>query len=415
MKPYGQLLCIGLVLAVLGATATGLLSLTTQNKPPPIKVGVLHSLSGTMAASEKPLVDAVRLAVGEINAQGGLLGRPLELVVADGRSDWGTFAAEAERLIVQERISVLFACWTSACRKAVKPVMERRRHLMFYPVQYEGLERSPNIVYAGSAPNQQIIPGARWAMDTFGKKIYLVGSDYIFPRTANRIIRDLASASGGVALNERYVPLGGSDFSAVIGDIRKMKPDVVLNTINGSSNGYFFRALLDNGLGNVPVVSFSVAEDELAAMGPGAYHPSHYAVWSYFQSLPGDGNRRFVTNFQARFGKNRGTSDPIEAAYNSVHLWANAVREAGTDAPEHVNLSIGRQSTPGPSGVIAVDAATRHVWKWMRIGHARANGQFDEVYASETAIRPAPFPAYRSLEEWGRIAAQIERAQEPRP
>jgi urea transport system substrate-binding protein len=189
----------------------------------PIRIGVLHSLSGSMATSERPLVDAVRLAVEEINAKGGLLGRPVEIVLADGASDWPRFAAEAERLISQERVSALFACWTSACRKAVKPVVEKHQHLMFYPVQYEGLESSPNILYTGAAPNQQIIPGTRWALEHLGQRVYLLGSDYIFPRAANRIIRDLVEAGGGSVLGERYLPLGESDMRPALDDIRRLQ------------------------------------------------------------------------------------------------------------------------------------------------------------------------------------------------
>lgn len=379
--------------------------------PPPIRIGVLHSLSGTMAVSEAPLVDAVRLAAEELNAAGGLLGRPIELVVADGRSDAAEFAVQAERLIVEEKVDALFACWTSSCRKAVKPVVEKHHHLMFYPLQYEGLEESPNIVYMGSVPNQQIIPGTRWALDNFGKRVYLIGSDYVFPRAANRIVRDLVATAHGTVLQERYLPLGTTDVAASVAEIRRLEPDVVLNTINGDSNLHFFRALHDAGLENTPVVSFSVAEQDLAAMSAAARHPAHYGVWSYFQSLTGDANGRFVAAFQARFGQQRSTSDPVEAAYNSVHLWAVAVHEAGTALPEHVNRTIGRVSVSGPSGVVVVDRATRHLWKWSRIGHVRADGQFDQVQASETMVRPVPFPAYRNLDEWQRIMAEIESMQ----
>lgn len=387
--------------------------------PEPIRIGVLHSLSGTMAASEKPLVDALRLGVEEINAAGGLLGRPLELVVADGRSDWDVFAAEAERLIVGEKVSVLFACWTSACRKAVKPVVERHDHLMFYPVQYEGLEQSPNIVYTGAAPNQQIIPGARWAMDSFGKRVYLVGSDYVFPRAANVLIRDLVAASGGSVAAERYRALGAADWGPVVEEIRQLKPDVVLNTINGDSNNHFFQALRAAGLERMPVVSFSLAEPELQAMGQEAYHPLHYAVWGYFQRQTGAANERFVHAFKARFGKGRVTSDPIEASYNGLALWANAVREVGTPDPQQVNLVMGRQSVPGPSGVVAVDAVTRHLWRWVRIGRALPDGQFETVLTSSLAVRPTPFPPYRSREEWlaivDGIAASGSAAANPAP
>jgi urea transport system substrate-binding protein len=386
--------------------AAGIFVVWRPSAPAPIRVGVLHSLSGTMAASEAPLVDALRLAAEEINAGGGLLGRPLELVVADGRSDPAVFAAEAERLIVKEKVSVLFACWTSACRKAVKPVVEQHQHLMFYPVQYEGLEMSPNIIYTGAAPNQQIIPGARWAMDSFGKRVYLVGSDYVFPRAANRLIRDLVLAVGGQVEAERYRPLGATDWDAVAEEIRRLQPDVILNTINGDSNLHFFRALKGSGpagLENIPVVSFSLAEAELQAMGAEAHHRRHFAVWSYFQTLDGEANQRFVAAFQTRFGAGRVTSDPIETSYNDVRLWANAVREVGNTDPRQVNRAMGRQSVVGPSGVVAVDAATRHLWRRVRIGQARADGQFVQVEASALALRPTPFPAYRSREEWQAI------------
>lgn len=383
-------------------------------RPMPIRIGVLHSLTGTMAVSEAPLVDAVRLAAEEINAAGGLLGRPVELVVADGRSDAAVFKAQAERLIVQDKVDALFACWTSACRKAVKPVVERHGHLMFYPVQYEGLEQSPNIVYTGSVPNQQIIPGTRWALDAFGKRVYLIGSDYVFPRAANRIAHDLVAAAAGRVLGERYLPPVAAEVAAAIDDIRRLQPDVVLNTINGDGNLHFFRALRAAGLEKTPVMSFSVVEQDLHAMGAEAFHPAHYAAWSYFQSLPGEANARFVAAFKARFGAQRTTSDPVEAAYNSVRLWAVAVREAGTSLPAQVNRTVSRVSTPGPSGVVAVDHSTRHLWKWVRIGHVRADGQFDQVQASDTTVRPVPFPGNRNLDEWQRIVADIESAQEKR-
>ena len=375
--------------------------------PIPIRIGVLHSLTGTMAANERPLVDALRLATEEINDAGGLLGRPLELVETDGRSDERVFAAEAERLIVAEKVSVLFACWTSACRKAVKPVVEKHQHLLFYPVQYEGLEQSPNIVYTGAAPNQQIIPGARWAMDTFGKRVYLVGSDYIFPRAANHLIRDLASAVGASIAAERYAPLGSSDWQAVSEEIKRLNPDFILNTINGESNAHFFRALHAAGLQTIPVLSFSIAEGELQTMRAESYHPKHYAVWGYFQSLPTPANQRFVEEFKARFGEERVTSDPIEASYNGLHLWANAVRELGRDEPRQINRAIGRQSVPGPSGVVAIDAATRHLWRWVRIGHALPDGQFEPIQTSAMTLRPTPFPAYRSRAEWQTLVEEV--------
>ncbi|MDR3394711.1 MAG: urea ABC transporter substrate-binding protein [Parasulfuritortus sp.] len=387
-------------LAIMMVVAAGL-AFRAWHAPsrPPIRIGLLHSLTGTMAVSERPLVDAERLAVEEINAQGGLLGRPVEMVIVDGQSNWDTFAREAERLIGQEHVDALFACWTSACRKAVKPVVERHDHLMFYPVQYEGLEQSPNILYTGSAPNQQIIPGTRWAIDTFGKRVYLIGSNYVFPRTANLMIRDLVSTENGQVLAERYLPLGARDMAGVVADIRRLKPDVVLNTLNGDSNAAFFDALNQAGLANMPLVSFSVAEPEMAAWGGGRLS-RHYGVWSYFQSLPRAENRRFVQAFKKRYGADRVTSDPVEAAYVGVKLWAQAVVDAGSPAPDRVNPALLRESLDGPSEVEAVDADTRHLWKMVRVGKVKPNGQFVQVFASSRPLRPAPWPFYRSKEEW---------------
>jgi len=374
---------------------------------PPIRVGVLHALTGVMAISEQPLVDAVRLAVEELNAKGGLLGRPLELVVADTASDPVRAATEAERLIKQDHVSVLFGCWTSACRKAVMPVVQQHQHLMFYSVQYEGLEQSPNIIYTGAAPNQQIIPGAHWAMMHLGRRAYLVGSDYVFPRAANRLIRDVAGASGGVIVAERYVRLGETDFSQLVQDVARLNPDVILNTLNGDSNRGLLAALKASG-NSMPMLSFSLSESELHAMGPGVFHPRHYAVWSYFQNLVTPANQRFVQAFKARFGADRVTSDPIQASYSSVLLWANAVLESASAQPARVNQAIGLQSVSGPAGIVAVDPATRHVWRAVGIGLAREDGQFTTVQSPQDLLRPAPWPAYRSHSEWQIILDEIE-------
>lgn len=391
------------ILAALVLAAVLLIAVVTWRQysvaVPPIRIGVLHSLTGTMAVSEKPLLDAVRLAVEEINAEGGLLGRPVQVVVADAKSDASVAAAEAERLIAKERVSALFACWTSACRKAVKPVVEKHRSLMFYPVQYEGMEQSPNILYTGAAPNQQIVPGTRWAMQEFGKRVYLVGSDYVFPRTANLILRDLVKAADGEILAERYLPLGSADVAAIVADIGRKNPSVVLSTLNGDSNAAFFAALQKAGLGNVPLLSFSVEEGGMQAWGGGRL-TRHYGVWSYFQSLPGEENRRFVAAYQARFGAGRVTSDPVEAAYVGVKLWAQAVRDVASSEPDRVNAALLRQSVKSPSGVASVDAASRHLWKMIRVGKVRPDGQFQEVFASAAPQRPAPWPSYRTRKAW---------------
>jgi len=373
----------------------------------PIRIGVLFSLTGTMAISETSLVEATQLAIQEINARGGILGRQIEIVLVDGQSDWEVFAREAERLIVEEQVSALFACWTSACRKSVKPVVERHSHLLIYPLQYEGLEASPNIVYTGSAPNQQIIPGTQWMMQQFGKRVYLVGSDYVFPRTANFITRDLIVASGGFVVDEQYRPLGDTLFRDIVKGIRRVQPDVILNTINGDSNRPFFEELARAGLHGIPVMSFSVAESELRALGPALYHPQHYVTWSYFQSIDTPENQRFVQRYREKFGQDKVTSDPVEAAYVGVHLWARAVEQAGRTDPEAVRRTIGRQSVASPSGIASVDRLTQHLWKMVRVGKVRADGQIDEVYTIDRPMRPVPFPGYRSQSDWREVERSI--------
>lgn len=377
------------------------------NEKPPIRVGVLFSLTGTMAISETSLAEATHLAIEEINDQGGILGRRVEIVQVDGKSDWDVFAREAERLILEEQVSVLFACWTSVCRKSVKPVIERLDHLMFYPVQYEGLEASPNIVYTGSAPNQQIIPGTQWMMQQFGKRVYLVGSDYIFPRTANIITRDLILASGGEVVREVYRPLGDTLFQDIIEDIRRTRPNIILNTINGDSNRPFFEALAREGLQDIPVMSFSVAEAELIALGPALYHPHHYVTWSYFQSIDSPENQQFVQRFRARFGEDKVTSDPVESAYVGVWLWAQAVQQAGRPDPYAVRRTIGRQSVLSPSGIASVDRLTQHIWKMVRVGKAQPDGQIAQVDAVDRPVRPVPFPGYRSRSDWREVEERI--------
>lgn len=393
-------LVLAAVLAVVMLYAVWLFLSRSENKPH-IKIGVLHSLSGTMAISETPLVDAVRLAVEEANQSGGLNGRQIEMVVADCRSDAAYCAQQAEKLITNDGVQALFGCWTSDCRKAVKTVVEKHHHLLFYPLQYEGLEQSPDIIYTGAAPNQQIIPMALWALQRQGKRFYLIGSDYIFPRTANLIAKDVLLAQGGQLLGERYVPLGASDMAAVAKEIAAQHPDFVLNTLNGDSNLHFFRALHDAGISaaKVPVFSTSVAEVGLAAMGPDLT-TGHYAAWNYFQSLDNPQNKAFVERFKRRFGKDRVLNDPMEASYIGVKLWVDAVREQGLTDLALVKTMLAQQTLLAPEGIVAVDFDTRHLWKKAYIGKARADGQFEIVWRSAQPIHPIPFPSYRSRAEW---------------
>jgi urea transport system substrate-binding protein len=369
---------------------------------PPVKVGILHSRTGTMAISERPVIDATLFAIEEVNEQGGVLGRMVEAVVEDGASDWPTFRKKAEKLITQDRVCTVFGCWTSASRKTVRPVFEKYDNLLFYPLQYEGLESSPNIVYTGAAPNQQIIPAVKWSCTFLKKKrLFLVGSDYVFPHAANAIIRDQATELGAEVVGEKYLLLGSSDTEDIVKEIQASKPDVILNTINGDSNVSFFRALRTAGITSekVPTISFSISEEELGSLNINDIK-GDYAAWNYFQSIEEPVNQEFVRRFRERFGRGRVLSDPMEAAYFGVHLWAKAVRQAETDEPPAIRKSIGGQSFDAPEGKVRIDEQTQHTSKYIRIGRITETGRFEVVYTSESPLRPAPYPGTRSPAMW---------------
>jgi urea transport system substrate-binding protein len=368
----------------------------------PIRVGILHSQTGPMAISEKSMVDAEVLALEEINARGGLLGRPLEWFIADGRSDWPTFAQQARRLIEDEHVAVIFGCWTSASRKNVKPVVEEKDHLLIYPMAYEGLEESPNIVYTGAAPNQQIIPTVKWSYDHLkARRFFLVGSDYVWPHAVNAIVKDQLKALGAQLVGEEYIFFGSSDVAAAVAAIQKAKPDIVLSSVVGDSNLAFYQRLHQAGIRpeQTPVISFSIAEDELRKLAPKDM-VGNYAAWNYFQSIDRAENQEFVRKFQARYSADRVTSDVMSAAYNSVWLWAQAVQEAGTDKVAVVRRFLRRQSLDAPEGVISIDPETQHTWRPVYIARMRADGQFDIVWTSQKPVRPVPFPISRSRSEW---------------
>lgn len=395
---------VALILAGLGLLRMGSAGLSS----PVIKVGILHSLTGTMAMSERPVVDATLMAIEKINENGGLLGQRIEPVVADGRSDCDVFAREASRLITDENVAVVFGCWTSASRKAVKPVFESQGHLLFYPVQYEGLEESPNIVYTGASPNQQILPAVKWCLDNVGDRFFLVGSDYVFPRAANTIIKDHINALGGSVVGEEYILLGSSDVGETVELIVAGKPDIILNTINGGSNVAFFRELRTAGItpDKIPTMSFSIAENELLEMGA-EQMAGDYAAWNYFQSIDSEENRIFVDRFKSRYGIQRVTCDPMEAGYLGVLIWAQAVNDAGTADVNEVRRAVVSQSLQAPGGIVSIDHRNRHSWKTVRIGRIRSDGQFDIVWSSGQPIAPAPFPVSRPRPEWQDFLEQL--------
>ena len=358
----------------------------------PIKIGVLHSLTGTMSVSGISVKDATLLAVEEINASGGVLGHALEAVVKDGASDLQAFAQKAKQLLLEERVAVVFGCWTSASRKAVLPVFENLNGLLFYPVQYEGLEQSRHIFYTGAAPNQQIVPGVDYLLAQSKRKIFLLGSDYIFPRTANQIVKAQLAALSGVLAGEVYLPLGSREVDEAIAHILAVKPDAILNTLNGDSNVAFFQKLREAGLTAdiLPVMSVSLAEEEVRAIGPENI-AGHLVVWNYFQTVDTPENRKFVKAYKEKYGQDRVTDDPIESAYLSVYLWKKAVEKAGSTEVVKVRKAAKNIEFTAPSGKVKIDAKTQHTSKTVRIGKVRLDGQIDEIWNSGKPVGPDPF------------------------
>jgi urea transport system substrate-binding protein len=360
-----------------------------------------------MAVSERAVVDATLLAIEELNAGGGLLGRTIEVETVDGASDPDTFARQADRLINELDVSVIFGCWTSASRKAVRPVMERNDRLLFYPVQYEGLESSPGVVYLGATPNQQILPAIDWAIDTFGNRFFLVGSDYVFPRASAVIIRDYLAGRGEL-IGEVFVPLGSTDVSAMVAGISSKDPDVVLNLINGDTNTFFLEALAAAGIGadQTPVVSFSIGDAEVPSIGPGNMS-GQYAVWSYFESLDDQRVAEFVKAFRLRYGLDRVTGDSAATAYLGVKAWAKAVEATGTTETAAVRARIQGMALSGPFGAVYIDPNTQHLWRVARVGRANPDGRFDIVWTSPFPVRPEPFPPSRKRPGWEVVLREL--------
>jgi urea transport system substrate-binding protein len=292
----------------------------------------------------------------------------------------------------------------------VKPIFESHNHLLLYPVQYEGMELSPNIVYLGAAPNQQIVPAVKWCCGFLKKKrLFLVGSDYVFPRTANAILRDMAKAEGAQVVGEEYLLLGSTDVATVIKKIQETKPDILLNTINGDSNVAFLRSLRQAGLTSevLPTLSLSLSEADLGSFSAKQVQ-GDYAAWNYFQSIPGEPNQTFVENFRQRFGQDRAISDPMESAYSGVHLWAKAVSAAQSDDPIRIREAIKGQQFDGPGGKITIDPTTQHASKQIRIGQVTAQGQFKIVFASDMTIVAEPYPPSRTKEQWQNFLIDLQ-------
>jgi urea transport system substrate-binding protein len=378
-----------------------------------IKVGVLHSLSGTMAISETVLKDTVLMAIDEINAKGGVMGKKLEPVVVDPASNWPLFAEKAKQLITQDKVAVVFGCWTSVSRKSVLPVFEETNSLLFYPVQYEGEELSKNVFYTGAAPNQQAIPAVEYLMSKDGgaaKRWVLLGTDYVYPRTTNKILRAFLKAKGVAEADimEEYTPFGHADYQGIIAKIKKFsnegKKTAVVSTINGDSNVPFYKELGNQGLKakDVPVVAFSVGEEELRGVDTKPL-VGHLAAWNYFQSIKAPANDEFIKKWSA-YAKAKGiaghkdkplTNDPMEATYLGIMMWKQAVEKAKSTDTDKVAAAMAGQTYKAPSGIMSkMDEKNHHLHKSVFIGEVQADGQFKVVWKTPGPVQADPWSDY---------------------
>ena len=399
--------------ALTAAVALGTLSAIPAYAGDTIKVGVLHSLSGTMAISETVLKDTVLMAIDEINAKGGLLGKKLEPVVVDPASNWPLFAEKTKQLLGQDKVDVIFGCWTSVSRKSVLPVVEEMNGLLFYPVQYEGEELSKNVFYTGAAPNQQAIPAVEYLMSKDGgeaKRFVLLGTDYVYPRTTNKILRAFLKSKGVAESDiiEEYTPFGHSDYQTIIAKIKKFssegKKTAVISTINGDSNVPFYKELGNAGLKakDVPVVAFSVGEEELRGVDTKPL-VGHLAAWNYFMSVKNPANTEFVKKW-SDYAKAKNipghkdkplTNDPMEATYIGINMWAQAVAKAKSTDTDKVIAAMAGQTFKAPGGFVStMDKENHHLHKPVFIGEVKADGQFKVVWKTKGPVVADPWSDY---------------------
>jgi urea transport system substrate-binding protein len=359
-----------------------------------VKVGILHSRSGTMAISENTVAEAELMAIDEINAAGGVKvdGKKLKMVPIeeDGASDWPTFAEKSKKLIDQDKVAVVFGGWTSASRKAMLPVYEAKDAFLYYPIQYEGQECSKNVFYTGATPNQQAEPAVSWLLKNKGKNFFLVGSDYVYPRTANTIMKEQLKAQGGNLVGEDYLPLGNTEVAPIIAKIKQALPKggVIVNTLNGDSNVAFFKQMKAAGItpaNGYAIMSFSIAEEEIAAIGP-EYLEGTYAAWNFFQSLDTPASKKFTTDFKAKYGDKRVTSDPAEAAYSMVYLWKLGAEKANSVDDNKVRESLVGVSFDAPEGKITVQP-NHHIEKLVLIGEVQKDGMF-KILENKGMVKP---------------------------
>ena len=376
-----------------------------------IKVGILHSLSGTMAISETPLKDMALMSIDDINAHGGVLGKQLEPVIVDPASNWPLFAEKARQLLTQDKVAVVLGAWTSVSRKSVLPVFEELNGLLFYPVQYEGEEMSPNVFYTGAAPNQQAIPAVEYLLSEDGgaaKRFILLGTDYVYPRTTNKILRAFLHSKGiqDKDIEEVYTPFGYSDYQTIVSNIKKFSADgktAVISTINGDSNVPFYKELANQGIKatDVPVIAFSVGEEELRGIDTKPL-VGNLAAWNYFQSVDNPTNKKFVEQWKAYAKAHKlpnadtaVTNDPMEATWVGMHMWAQAVEKAKSTDVDKVRAAMAGQTYPAPSGfTLTMDKTNHHLHKPVMIGEIEADGQFNVVWQTDAPIRAQPWSPF---------------------
>ncbi|MBC7213932.1 MAG: urea ABC transporter substrate-binding protein [Burkholderiaceae bacterium] len=399
-------------LALASALASGFATPALAQSGGTIKVGVLHSLSGTMAISETVLKDTVLMAIDDINAKGGVLGKKLEPVVVDPASNWPLFAEKAKQLLTQDKVAVVFGCWTSVSRKSVLPVFEENNGLLFYPVQYEGEELSKNVFYTGAAPNQQAIPAVEYLMSKEGggaKRFVLLGTDYVYPRTTNKILRAFLKTKGvkDADIMETYTPFGHSDYQTIVADIKKFSQGgktAVVSTINGDSNVPFYKELGNAGLKakDVPVVAFSVGEEELRGVDAKPL-VGHLAAWNYFMSVKNPTNAAFIKQW-SEYAKAKNipghkdkplTNDPMEATWIGIHMWKQAVEKAKSTDADKVIAAMAGQTFQAPDGfLVKMDEKNHHLHKPVMVGEIRADGQFNVVWKTKGPIKAQPWSPY---------------------
>lgn len=375
----------------------------------PIKIGILHSLSGDLAISEKPVADATLLAIDEINKAGGILGRKIEPILLDGESNTETFAAQAERLITQEKVIAIFGCWTSPSRIAVKKVVEKYNSLLFYSVQFEGLELSNNVVYIGTTPNQQIIPGVTWCIQHLGKKFFLVGTD----RILHEIIKDIVHAHEGEIVGTEYLALHDKNVAPIIEKIIATKPDVILNNIEGEANIAFFTELRKKGITpeKIPTMSFSISEPELQLFNIETMI-GDYATWSYFESIDSHENKIFLKKFEAMYGKEQRVSDAMEAVYFTMFILKQAIEKAGSLETDLIRTGIYNQAFNAPQGLVHIAQNSLHTWSTIRVGKIRSDKQFTVLWNSQKSVMPMAYPISRSIDEWDALATTIRKMRD---